>query len=203
MLMSKKNITVHEVKSNLKQIKIPVGGQLSKKGTVIRDCDSEKEIDYSISEIVESINKAGFKSKYSCSGLKKDHPFKDVKHDGAYISFLHRDNSVNVLDIIKNAALRLNMTVEQCRINQRPALVIRIDKDKIGSSLSDRMKTANELGRRICGGHSRQPYGACTRDLEAVLTRNGGLFYDSDEKIEAVWKKFCEMLLKSSCQYAS
>jgi len=203
MFMRNNTTAIHEVKSSPKQIKIPEDGQLSKKGTVIKNNDVEQEIDYTIAEIIKKINRAGYITRFSCSGLKKDHPYKDVKHDGGYIGFLRRDNDNKALNIIKNAATKLNMTVEHCRINQHSALMIRIDKDHTGGSLSDRIRLANEAVRKIYGSGSRQPYGAYTSDLEAVLIRNGGLVYDSDEKIENVWRKFGDLLLKSSCPYAS
>ncbi len=203
MFMRNLTTAIHEVKSDPKQIKIPEDGQLSRKGTVIKDNDPEQEIDYTISEMIRKINQAGYRSKFSCSGLEKDHPFKGVKHDGGYISFLHKDNDSKAMNIIRNAASKLNMTVEQSRINQNDALVVRIDKDRTGRSLSDRIHLANEAVRKIYGGGSDQPYGAYTSDLEAVLNRNGGLVYDCDEKIEAVWKKFSDLLLKSGCRYAS
>ncbi|MBR0596938.1 hypothetical protein [Sinanaerobacter chloroacetimidivorans] len=203
MFMSKDSNSTHVSKTSLKQIKVPQDGQLSKKGTVTKDTRTANEIDYSIAEIVEKINHAGFISKFSCSGLKKDHPYNDVKHDGAYISFLRQDNDTEALAFIKKAAISLHMTVEHCIISRRPALVVRIDKDKAGNSLSDRIKMANETMDHIYGYHSKRPYGAYTKDLEAIISRSGGLIYDSDEKIETVWKKFGDLLLKSRYQNAS
>lgn len=203
MFMRNSTHAFHEVKSNPKQIKIPEDGQLSKKGTVVKNTDTEQEIDYTIAEIIKKINQAGFQSNFSCSGLKKDHPIKDVKHDGAYISFLQRDNDSEALNIIQSAALKLNLTVEQSRIDRDSALIVRIDKDNKGRSLSDRINMANEAVKRLCFIGSEPHRGANTRDLEIVLRRNGGLLYDSDEKIEAVWRKFGDLLLKLRCRYAS
>lgn len=203
MFMRNSTQAIHEVKSNPKQIKIPEDGQLSKKGTVIKNTDTEQEIDYTIAEMIKKINQAGFQSKFSCSGLKKDHPVKDVKHDGAYISFLHRENDGEALNLIESVASRLNMTVESGTIGQHAALIVRIDKDREGRSLSERIHMANEaVKKRYCTG-IKQQQGAYTSDLEAILNRNGGLIYDSDEKVETVWRKFADILLKASCRYVS
>ena len=195
--------TIHEVINDSKQIKIPTDGQLSKKGTIIKNTKAEKEIDYSIAEIVEDLNDAGFVTKYSCSGIKKDHPLKDVKHDGGYISFLYQENEAEALAFIKKIALKLNLTVEHSKISQNPALIVRIDKDKAGNSLSDRITIANTGRNDASGKDGNGPYGAFTKDLDAIINKNGGLIYDSDDKIVAVWKRFCGMLLNSSCQNAS
>lgn len=200
MFMSKENNLRHDLKSNQKQIKIPEDGQLSKEGTVVKDISIAKEVDYSIAEIVGNINQAGFKSIFSCSGLKKDHPLKDVKQDGAYISFLNQDNDTETLAFIRKAATHLDLTAEECRINRLPALLVRIDKDIKGNSLSDRIRIANESISYVYSYNRKRPYGACTKDLEIILQQNGGLVYDTDEKIQAVWKKFEEILLGFSYQ---
>lgn len=202
MFMSKENNFKCDITPGLKQIKIPVDGQLSKKGTIIKDLDAVREIDYSISEIVERINNAGFRSVFSCSGLKKDHPYKDVNRDGAYIGFLYQDNDLKALTLIRRVADRLNLTVEQCILNNRLALVVRIDKDKAGNSLTDRIRMANEARTVYCSSF-KQPQGAGTKDLEAIIKKSGGLIYDSDEKIETVWKKFGNMLINTRHQNVS
>ncbi len=195
--MLKENNAVYEMKAPQKQINIPVDGQLSNKGTVIKRTNAVGEVDYSIADIVEKINRAGFVSKYSCSGLMKDHPFKGVKPDGAYISFLYDENEDDRIRAIENAAETLDLTVERSRFSRRPALVVRVDKDRTGKSLSDRIKMANQMVGMFHISGCNTAYGACTRDLELVLKRNGGLIYDSDEKIEAVWKAFCDLLLRT------
>ena len=194
MFMNKENSPICKIESGQKQIKIPVDGQLSKKGTIVKNTSTAGEIDYSIAGLVDSINKAGFKSNYSCSGLKKDHPNREIKPDGGYISFLIQENELDAIAWIKNVAHRFNLTVEQTKISKRPALVVRIDKDREGNSLTDRIRIANGSveGRETISEHT---YGAFTKDLEDILVRCGGLIYDTDEKIEAVWKKFCTMLL--------
>ncbi|MDF3001416.1 MAG: hypothetical protein K0Q48_1535 [Bacillota bacterium] len=195
MFMNKENSPICKIKSNQKQIKIPVDGQLSKNGTIVKNTSTAGEVDYSIANLVDGINKAGFKSVYSCSGLKKDHPNRETKPGGGYISFLIQDNELDAIAWIKNAAHRFNLSVEQTTINSKPALVVRIDKDKEGNSLTDRIRIANESGEDACMGFKTRPYGAFTKDLEDIILRCGGLIYDTDEKIEAVWRKFCSMLL--------
>lgn len=202
MFTSKETLTLREIKPDQKQINIPVDGQLSKKGTVIKNTKFADEVDYSIADIVESINKAGFISKFSCSGIKKDHPLKDVSYDGGYISFFHHDNDRKALAFVEQAAKSLNLTAEYCSISQLPALTVRIDKDKAGNSLSDRIRLANEIKNNMnCS--SMEPFGAFTKDLDTVIKKSGGLVYDSDDKIESVWRRFRDLLLNSSYQNAS
>lgn len=198
MFMNKVNSPICEIKSRPKQIKIPVDGQLSKKGTIVKHTRNAGEIDYSIASIVDTINDAGFRSIYSCSGLKKDHPNRDIRADGGYISFLIRDNDMDAIAWIKNVANRLNLTVEHMTIRKSPALMIRIDKDKEGNSLMDRIRIANGSMGEVWEDEKKRPNGAYTKDIEAIIERAGGLLYDTDEKIEAVWKKFCSMLLLGS-----
>ncbi|QOX62539.1 hypothetical protein FRZ06_03865 [Anoxybacterium hadale] len=195
MFMNKENSPICKIKSDQKQIKIPVDGQLSKKGTIVKKTSTAGEIDYSIANLVDGINKAGFKSVYSCSGLKKDHPNCEIKPGGGYISFLIQDNDLDAITWIKNAAHRFSLSVEHTYINNKPALVVRIDKDKEGNSLTDRIRIANESGDHASGDFKNRPYGAFTKDLEDIIQRCGGLIYDTDEKIEAAWRKFCSMLL--------
>ena len=204
MFTSNEPTALREIKPDQKQRKIPVDGQLSKKGTVIKNTKFAEEIDYSIADIVEKINKAGFKSKFSCSGLKKDHPFKDVNYDGGYISFFHHENNLEALAFIEETAKSLRLTAEYCSISRLPALVIRIDKDNAGNSLADRIRLVNERKNgNISYESSKESFGAFTKDLDTMIKKNGGLIYDSDEKIESVWKRFHELLLKSSYQHAS
>jgi hypothetical protein len=193
--MNKENSPICKIESGQKQIKIPVDGQLSKKGTIVKKTSTAGEIDYSIAGLVDNINKAGFKSIYSCSGLKKDHPNREIKPDGGYISFLIQENELDAIAWIKNAAHRFNLTVEHTKISKKPALVVRIDKDREGNSLTDRIRIANGSESENCETISEHAYGAFTKDLEDIIERCGGLIYDTDEKIEAVWKKFCSMLL--------
>ena len=202
VFMSRISTSVHENRPDPKQIKIPDDGQLSKNGTVIKSTKTAEEVDYSIAEIVEKINNAGFISKFSCSGLKKDHPLIDVKPDGAYISFLYQDNEAKALNLIEKAAAILDMTVEYCKMSRSSALVVRIDKDKAGHSLSERIRIAAKNVNSRIGEDLRGSFGACTEDLEAVTRKNGGLIYDTDEKIETVWKKFGNMLLSLNCRCA-
>jgi hypothetical protein len=203
MFTSKETVTLREIKPDQKQINIPADGQLSKKGTVIKNTKFADEVDYSIADIVESINKAGFISKFSCSGIKKDHPLKGVNYDGGYISFFHHDNDRNALAFIEKAAQSLHLTAEYCSISQLPALTIRIDKDKAGNSLSDRIRLANEIKNKSVSCVSMNSFGAFTKDLDSVIKKSGGLIYDSDEKIESVWRRFCDLLLNFSYQNAS
>jgi hypothetical protein len=203
VFMSKVAATVHEINPDPKQIKIPYNGQLSKQGTVIRRTRTAEEVDYSIASIVDRINHAGFITQFSCSGLKKDHPLKAVNPDGAYISFPYEENHPRTLNLIEKAAMSLNLTVEYCRMSRNPALIVRIDKDRSGNSLTDRISIA---GKTLSGGSGQKTggsFGACTKDLQNIIKRNGGLVYDTDEKIEAVWKRFANLLLYLSVQNAS
>ena len=202
MFMNKENCPVCKMSPGPKQIKIPVDGQLSKKGTVVRKTKAAGEVDYSIAGIIESLNEAGYKSTYSCSGLKKDHPFKDVKPDGGYISFLIHENGMKALSFIKKAAVRLNLTVEERQHSSEPALVVRIDKDHAGNSLLDRIRIANECGSERHGSDYKRSFGAFTKDLEAIIKNSGGLIYNTDDQIEAVWLKFRDLLLDSSYESA-
>lgn len=203
MFMNKENSTICTIKSDQKQIKIPVDGQLSKNGTIVKNTSTAGEVDYSIANLVDGINKAGFKSVYSCSGLKKDHPNCEIKPGRGYISFLIQDNELDAIAWIKNAAHRFNLSVEHTTIKNKPALVVRIDKDKEGNSLTDRIRIANGSEEDVCMDIKTRPYGAFTKDLEDIIRRSGGLIYDTDEKIEAVWRKFCSMLLPgTSIKYA-
>jgi hypothetical protein len=203
MFMSKVTTSIHEVNPDPKQIMIPYDGQLSKNGTVTKSTSAAGEVDYTIAPVVDKINHAGFISQFSCSGLKKDHPFKTVNPDGAYISFLYEENDSRALTLIEKAAMSLNLTVEYCKISRRPALIVRIDKDRSGNSLSDRIRTASKNIAGRYGQNLRKSFGACTKDLQLIINRNGGLIYDTDEKIEAAWKKFANVLLYLNYQYVS
>jgi hypothetical protein len=200
--MSKVDAAIHEFKPDPKQINIPYDGQLSKQGTVVKCTRTSDDVDYSIAAVVEKINQAGFKSKFSCSGLKKDHPFKSVNPDGAYISFLYEENDARALTLIEKAAMSLNMTVEYCRMSRKPAVIVRIDKDRTGHSLSDRIRMAGKEIADRCGITIRNSFGADTKDLQTIIKRNGGLIYDTDEKIETVWNQFVNVLLFLNYQNA-
>lgn len=195
VFMSKVTTSVHEFNPDPKQIKIPYNGQLSKKGTVIKNTRIAQDVDYSIADIVDKINKAGFKSQFSCSGLKKDHPLTNVNPDGAYISFLYEENTAKALTLIEKAAMSLDMTVKYCKISRNPALIVRIDKDKAGKSMYDRIIAANQNANYRHSSDFGNSFGACTKDLDAIIKRNGGLIYDTDEKLETAWKKFGNLLL--------
>jgi len=201
VFMSKVAASIHEINPDPKQIKIPYDGQLSKHGTVIRRTRAAEEVDYSIAPIVDRINHAGFITQFSCSGLKKDHPLKTVSPDGAYISFPYEENNPRALNLIEKAAMSLNLTVESSRLSRNPALIVRIDKDRSGNSLTGRIGIAGKTlnGNNNSGGS----FGACTKDLQTIIKRNGGLIYDTDEKIEAVWRRFANLLLYLNFQNAS
>ncbi len=181
---------VCDLQPSQKQRILPQDGQFSQQGNVKKSFFGKNEIDKSIEPLVQWLNQEGFITKYSCSGLKKDHPNKEIRQDGAYICFLYQENDRKKLNLIYKIAGQLRFSVHEKMLGRKRAMVIRIDVDKMGMTLEERMEQANRNSIVIESSFQKTNFGADTSVLNTVLVENGGLIYDTDGKIERAWRRF-------------
>jgi hypothetical protein len=158
-------------------------------------------VDAGLAEVLERINKAGYQSAQSCSGLQRDHEHKQTT-TGGYISWFASDLNEEQVEAIEVAASKAGLVCKHSDLFFAPAISVRAEWLKDGSSTEDARleasaKTNAEWGvdkrpddERAMAWLKRQ--GALW--LEGIKQR-GGLAINTDEAQERAWTDFADALL--------
>lgn len=80
------------------------------------------KIDKSIAGLIQALNKRGYRTLSSCSGLMHEHPHATERLTG-YLSFLRDKEGEKILEICS----ALNLPVTEGEVYLQPALTVRLD----------------------------------------------------------------------------
>lgn len=193
---------------------------LDNMGVLVRDTSIAKGIDAGIADCIEKINKAGFKTCQSMSGLKRDYPSGKRYSGDGYIGFYKDDLKPGQGEQIRAAAKSAKLPIFDSAIFFAPALVVRVGITKNDESARDLLKKAGAMAlqamnlppdkinpERPSVAHPGEMSSSSPKDdkdfmqwlklrdqIDKELLEKSGGWIDEEEKVRR-WQVFCDYLI--------